>query len=257
MSMSLRSTVPAVALMATAVIGTAVVTNAIASGPSSAANSPTAVPALVTHDGRGPIGDHLEDVADELNLDVAALREAVRNGSTIAEAAAAQGVDENTLVAALVTAQGEALDALVAEGRITQEEADERKAGAEERIREMVTSERPFIMRGGPGGPGRGFPGLEMLGDVAEELGLDTEALRASLAEGNTLAEAAAAQGVTEDALVDALVAAAEERIRELVNQEPGLRLQDRLSEGTPGDDSSESPTPEGSTEGSSTSYAT
>lgn len=54
---------------------------------------------------------------------------------------------------------------------------------------------------------------------VTDLLGIDAETLRAELAAGSTLAEVAAANGVSSDDLVAALVAEAEERIAEHVEE--------------------------------------
>jgi len=54
---------------------------------------------------------------------------------------------------------------------------------------------------------------------VTDLLGIDAETLRAELVAGSTLAEAAAANGVSSDDLVAALVAEAEERIAEHVEE--------------------------------------
>lgn len=75
------------------------------------------------------------------------------DGTTLADVAAAQGVDTAVLVDALVDAATEHVQAEVADGRITQDRADEILAALPERVAAMVERE----MRG-PGGPrgGRG-----------------------------------------------------------------------------------------------------
>lgn len=90
--------------------------------------------------GRGPVGDAL---ADAIGITEDALREAVQDGATIAEIAAANDVEVRAVIDALVAEATAHLDEEVAEGDLTQDEAAERKADLEERITAMVNGERP------------------------------------------------------------------------------------------------------------------
>ena len=103
---------------------------------------------------RGPRGGgkHLEVAAQAIGIEVDALREALGNGQTIAEVAQANGVEVQAVVDALVADATARLDEAVANGRLTQEEADERKAELPERITARVNGERP---EGAPEGPPR------------------------------------------------------------------------------------------------------
>ncbi len=96
----------------------------------------------------------------------------------------------------------DALSGLVDDGSITQEQADE------------VAATLGEADLGGPGGHGRGPD----LGVAAEALGMSEEDLRTALAaDGATLARVAEDRGVAVDTLVQALVAAEQERIAEAV----------------------------------------
>lgn len=105
----------------------------------------------------------------------------------------------------------EALAGLVADGSLTQEQVDEVAA----------TLDAADLGRGHggwdggwDGGPGHGR-GLDA---AATALGMTAEDLRTALqADGATLASVAEEQGVAVDTLVDALVAAAQERVTEAV----------------------------------------
>jgi hypothetical protein len=102
------------------------------------------------------------------------------------------------------------IDAAVAAGRLTQEQATRMK----ERLRaaEVV----PFLGRAG--GPHLGRGGGEVgLDAAAEYLGLTQAELRERLRAGSTLAEVARATGKTADGLVAALVADARERLEAAV----------------------------------------
>ncbi|MGH9032661.1 MAG: hypothetical protein ACRDY4_12860 [Acidimicrobiia bacterium] len=101
---------------------------------------------------RGPHGRgrHLEVAAEAIGIEVDALREALREGQTMAEVAQANGVEVQAVVDALVADATARIDEAVANGRLTQEEADEKKAELQERITARVNGERP---EGAPEGP--------------------------------------------------------------------------------------------------------
>jgi polyhydroxyalkanoate synthesis regulator phasin len=90
----------------------------------------------------GPGGD-LSTLADSLGIEEDELRSELEDGKTIAEIAEEQGVDVQDVVDAIVAAQQERLDEAVADGDLTQEQADELLAGAEERVTAFVNGERP------------------------------------------------------------------------------------------------------------------
>ena len=98
----------------------------------------------------------------------------------------------------------EALSGLVSDGSLTQEQADEVAS---------TLDEAGIGGRGGHGGGGR----LDFEA-AATALGMTEEELRTALeADGTSLADVAAEQGVEVDVLVDALVTAAEENIAQAV----------------------------------------
>lgn len=99
-------------------------------------------------------GVRMESVATIIGIDVADLVEALRDGSTIAEVAAANGSSGTAVVGALVEEANEHIDEAVAEGKIAAEDAADAKANAAERIEDMVNGE--FEPRGRGFGPGRG-----------------------------------------------------------------------------------------------------
>jgi len=109
----------------------------------------------------GLAGARLTTVADIIGIDADALLEARRGGDTLAGVAEANGVSTEELVAALVNAVESRLADAVADGTITQEQADEKLADVEERITAAVNREGPIGPRGlgrrfGPWSPGFG-----------------------------------------------------------------------------------------------------
>jgi hypothetical protein len=165
--------------------------------------------------GHGPLFEpfDLSVAAKALGLTEAELRSRLAKGDTLAEIAKAEGVDEATLVDALVTAGRTAID----------EAAADAKANLEPRITDLVENgfgdHEGFPGHGGPGdpgGPGFGF-GLDDLSTAAKVLGITEDQLRTKLRDGDTIADIAKAQKVDVDDVVAALVKAANAQIDERV----------------------------------------
>jgi len=101
-----------------------------------------AVTPEATEEGRrghhGKRGAKAEAIAEVLGLTVEDLRAARQDGQTLAEIA---GDDVDTLIAAMVDAMTERINTAVENGRITQEQADEKLAGLEEKVTEKVNAE--------------------------------------------------------------------------------------------------------------------
>ncbi len=82
----------------------------------------------------------LETAAETLGMTVEELREALHDGQTLAEIAGDQ-VDE--LIAAMVAAAEARIDEAVASGKLTTDQAEDLKAGLEDRITDHVENGRP------------------------------------------------------------------------------------------------------------------
>ena len=120
---------------------------------------------------REPLGQRGPRVAGEiaeiLGLEGNEIREALRNGSSIAELAEAQGIDSADIVDAIVARAEERLDTAVENGRIDDTQAAEMLTRAAERAEDLVNGEIEF---GGRRGHHRGF------GGPAGDAGVDTKA---------------------------------------------------------------------------------
>ena len=106
------------------------------------------------------------EIAEILGLEGSEIREALRNGSSIAELAEAQGIDSADIVDAIVARAEERLDTAVENGRIDDTQAAEMLTRAAERAEDLVNGE---IELGGRRGHHRGF------GGPAGDAGVDTE----------------------------------------------------------------------------------
>jgi hypothetical protein len=93
--------------------------------------------------GRGPGPRHLDAAAAAIGIDEAALRDALANGQTIAQVAADHGVDVQAVIDALVADMQSHLADAVAQGRITQERADQMAADAAARAADVVNGVKP------------------------------------------------------------------------------------------------------------------
>ncbi len=99
--------------------------------------------------GRGVVGTV---VADALGITTEELRTALADGQTIAEIAAAEGVDVQVVIDAMIAEVEQRLDEKVADGTLTQAEADTKLTEATERITERVNTAGPVRMGRGPAG---------------------------------------------------------------------------------------------------------
>jgi hypothetical protein len=166
----------------------------------------------------------------------------------IDDVASELGVEPDAVRGALEKALQNRVDEAVEAGRLTEEQGKALK----ERI---GSGEAPLIFGGyglrglGPGPLGR-FGHIVELDGAASFLGLSEAELRAELGDGNSLAEIAKAEGKSVDGLVQALLVEArqrldraveegrlteaqadevrdglEDRVRDLVNHEPGARM--------------------------------
>ena len=114
--------------------------------------------------GRGMMGggDSLTSIAaDELGMSLTELLTELQDGKTIAEVAGDKGVEVQVIVDAYMAQLKESLDEAVADGRITQKQADWQLAQAEERVTDRLNSTWEDCSQGGrhPGGM-MGIPGM-------------------------------------------------------------------------------------------------
>jgi len=105
--------------------------------------------------GRG--GEQMATVAEVIGVDAEALREAFAAGQSVADVAEANGVALDDVVAAVVAEMETHIAEHVAEGELTQEEADAKLADAADTVTERLSSvpaERGMGDHGGRRGPG-------------------------------------------------------------------------------------------------------
>lgn len=118
---------------------------------------------------RGPrggghhIGFGSEVLSEVLGIEPEELREQLRDGQTVAEIAAANGVEVQAVVDALVAHQAERLAEAVEDGRLDADRAAEIESELAERVTDAVNGEGPLGggRHGGPRGGGGGATDAE------------------------------------------------------------------------------------------------
>lgn len=158
---------------------------------------------------RGGFG---KEALEELGLTADDLKAGHQAGQTLVETAAAAGISEADLQAALEQSASDRLAQAVADGKIDEDKAAEIQSEMSAKISDRINTVHQGRPGGGQRGEGRG-PNREAMVETLIELGLDQDQLQAGRKAGQTLAETAAAAGISEDSLVDALIAGAQEHL--------------------------------------------
>jgi len=91
--------------------------------------------------GFGRFGGNLDAAAEVIGISEDELRTALEGGQSLAQVAEANDIERQALVDGLVAAASDHLDEEVAEGDLTQAEADERKAELVERVTATIDRE--------------------------------------------------------------------------------------------------------------------
>jgi len=144
--------------------------------------------------------------AETIGIDEDTLWESMEDAS-IAQIAAKHGVSEDQIIAAITAAEEKFTKELVAQGEVSQEEADQWLAYLPEEAKAFLegTWDEEY------------FGGEDWYLIAANALGMDEEALWDELDSGKSIADLAEAQGVSLDSIRDALTASDEEFIAQLL----------------------------------------
>ena len=180
--------------------------------------------------GMGNIGGGIiETVAEQLGMERSDLLTELQDGKTVAELAEAQGVDLQDIIDAFVDTADERLTEAVANGNMTQEQADTILPQIEEKVTDAVNNGLPL---GKGHGMGRGMyhraaHGLVTI--VSEQLEMDKVGVMEALRDGKTIAQLAEEKGVDTQDIVDAFMVKVEEKLDVAV--ENGRLTEDEAAE--------------------------
>ena len=145
----------------------------------------------------------LQVAATALGITESELRSELEAGKSIAQVAEAKNVDVQKVITALVDERKEHIAAHVAEGKLTQAQADAKLADVEARVTEMVNKTGLPMKEGRHGGKGKHVKAASE--GVANVLNLSLDELRTQLRDGKSLAAIAEAQNVDISKVKDVL----------------------------------------------------
>ena len=195
------------------------------------AQSPTPRPVPPVGAQDGPLTVYQDQfqaaLADALGISADALQQAQDNGQTLFDIAAAHNLTQADVQAAMQAAHEAVINQALADGAITQAQADA-----------MLAHTPGMGGPGGPGGwfgPGRGDPAVHDAA-LADTLGLTVEQFQAERDAGKTLAQIAEEQGVSLDDVQAAMQTAREAEIQQMVADGTITQAQaDAMLANTPG----------------------
>jgi hypothetical protein len=166
---------------------------------------------------RGPVENAygrilVQAAADATGLDASDIRQQLRDGSTLADVISANGGDVDAVVSSAVTAATEQINAALADGRLSQEHADQLLANLSDQFTALVNVDLPPI------GPVRARIAREVVQLAAEQTGLEPQAIMEQLRSGESLADVLTENNVDVTAFIDTAVEQATERLSRAVD---------------------------------------
>lgn len=138
----------------------------------------------------------INDLADFLGISREELTGSLQSGKTIAQIAAEKGFSEQQLAEFMAEKYSERIDQKVADGKITAEQADKLKQSMAERIKDDLNRTGTQMDRG-----------MGYIEDLAGFIGISKEDLLAARRSGKSMVQIAGEKGITEQQLVDHMMA--------------------------------------------------
>jgi lambda repressor-like predicted transcriptional regulator len=152
-----------------------------------------------------PGADPLATAADYLGMDAAEVREALRDGKSLAELARDRGKSVEGLKSELQDAIRKDADQAVEDGLLTKDQADRVAEKLSAAVDELVETGRPPVGPAKPGVLPGGPPGADLIGTAIEYLGMDAAEVREALRDSKSLADLARDKGKSPEGLKNAL----------------------------------------------------
>ncbi|MFN0145123.1 MAG: hypothetical protein ACKVT1_01320, partial [Dehalococcoidia bacterium] len=167
-------------------------------------------------------GDHrgarigLAAIVQASGLDKAVFSEGLKAGQSINQVLTDNGKDPAAIQAQVLAELRTRLDQAVADGKLTEERADQAYAKAQEQLPAFMNSVPDGSHGGGQDGQRRGG-GKGLMKSAAETIGIEIQALVEQVKAGQTIAAVATAHNVAPQTVIDNAVAAANARIDQAV----------------------------------------
>ncbi|OXM86491.1 hypothetical protein [Paenibacillus rigui] len=156
-----------------------------------------------------------------LGMDWIDLNDALTSGKSIAEVAASKGVSGEGLVSQLVQLEASQVNEALQANKITQDEADRLNKQITDKITKIVNKEgyQYKAKEAGQHNKSLQLTFKPKAAELAELLKLDKEQVKQQLAEGKSVADIAAAQGITEDELITKLTEQIKPALKSWIHQ--------------------------------------
>jgi predicted transcriptional regulator len=217
-------------------------------------------------DGGGIGKSPVKETAAILGVDEKTISDQLKAGQTLLQIAQAAGLTEASFLEKLLAAETTKINDELSSGKITQEQADKKKAQLTERLKVSISSAQPVGGDRGPGGKGQGGPGsggpgghgggpgkgggigmglFQSADALTEILGITKEELKAAQDAGKSIAEIAQEKGISEDALISKLKDGMTEQLKKFVESKREPRAEKSKPSAAPS--STTTPTPSAS----------
>jgi len=187
------------------------------------------------------IREGIRIAAETIGVEPREVITAARSGESISALAAAHDVDRQTIIDALVTAANERIDEAVAAGKVDEERAARIRSRAAAGTARFVDATRPppAARIAGDGARRSTLRHRVIMSAIrisAQTIGVAPPELHVAYREGKSVGDVATEHGVDPQAVTDALITAANERIAEGVadgrlDAERAARFRDRVPE--------------------------
>ena len=163
------------------------------------------------HDGKQyhKRANSFELVASTIGIDLATLKAELGADKSIATIAQANGVAAQTVINVLAAKSQSQIDAAIAAGKISAEDASAWQTKMSERAAYFVNNTSEFMAKAKDGRKGKGHKGKggkAKYSEIAQLIGIDVEMLYMKLKAGKSIADVATANGLAPQKIIDALM---------------------------------------------------
>jgi ribosomal protein S13 len=159
-------------------------------------------------------GNIVKEAATILGTDESSIQTSLQGGKMLLDIATAAGLSEDDFVAKLVEAEKSSIAAQVTAGTLTQAQADQITSNLSTQLKQRIENTGAQGGGGGHSGKGNGFGGFESATTI---LGITQDELKTQLDAGQSIADIAAAKGISEDDLISKLKESMNDRLKQFV----------------------------------------